>query len=155
MSANDRSSSSKAQCCWALANSYSAAAEQLLLNSSGNIFLPIIFLLGHSLELHMKAFLILCEASENDLRKLGHNMVSCFRESRSQGLCRHLSLSKKQVKQIIQINRFYQRKHLEYFFGTDKHFGSVEDFRSTVEDVGRAVFNLITAEDFRALSPDS
>lgn len=150
------SPSSKAQCCWALANSYSAAAKQLLLNPSGNLILPIVFLLGHSLELHMKAFLISHGVSDKKLRnELSHNLIACFRKSRSLGLCQHLSLSKRQVQQIIQINRYYQEKQLEYFSGTAKRFGSMEDFCNTVEKISRAVFNPITAENFRALSPAS
>ncbi len=76
------SNSSKAQCCWALANSYLSAADQLLENSSGQVFVPILYLLGHSLELHFKAFLISQGIPEKKLksREFGHNLIACLLE---------------------------------------------------------------------------
>ena len=148
------SDTSKAQCWWALANSYSAAADQLLENPSGQVFVPLIYLLGHSLELNFKAFLISQGAPEKKLksREFGHDLVACLRECKKQGLCKHLPLTSPQVRQIVKVNRYYQEKHLEYFTATAKRFGSVESFRNIVSQTSRAVFNLITEEDFRALS---
>lgn len=149
------SSTSKAQSCWALANSYFDAARQLMQHPSTKEVLPTIFLLGHSLELHLKAFLLAHGVSEKKLRELGHNLVASLRECRRRGICNHLVLSRTQIKQIIQIDRYYRRKHLEYFFGNAKRFGSMEELQQIVGSVAKAVFNPITAKDFRALRADS
>ena len=84
-------------------------------------------------------------------RDLGHNLVACFRQCRSRGLCRYLFLERSQVRLIVRVNRYYQEKHLEYFTAINKQFGSIMEFELIVEQVSNAVFNPITEQDFRSL----
>jgi len=151
------SGTSKAQCCWALANNYIVAADLLLKRPTPQTSVPALFLLAHALELHLKAFLMAKGISESRLRSrdIGHNLVACFRESREQGLLRILSLTKKEVCQIIRINRYYRGKQLEYFAPTAKRFGSIDEFQATVEKISRAVSAPITFDDFRELSSEA
>ena len=137
-----------------MANGYLTAASKLLANSSGQTFLPALFLLAHALELHFKAYLISRGVSETRLRsrELGHDLVACFREGKVHGICTYLALSKEQVYQLVRVSRYYQGKQLEYFAPASKRFGSVEAFRVIVEQVSKAVFNPIAEGDFRALS---
>lgn len=138
--------SARAQCCWALANSYLSAATRLLKDPSGQAYMPILFLLGHALELHLKAFLALQGMTDNQLKRpnLRHNLIGCLRECRERGLFRYLSLSLRQVRQIARVNLYYQEKHLEYFTATAKRFGSIDEFQLIVEHVSKANFNPIT-----------
>lgn len=145
--------SDSAQCYWALANSFATAAEQLLANPSSQSLVPILYLLGHSLELHLKAFLIRHGVPEKKLStKLGHDLVSSLRQCKRFGLCSHLTLSYNQIRQIARVNRYYQEKQLEYFYATHKLFGSIKNFRDIVNQTSQAVFIAITDNDFRALS---
>ena len=145
--------SASAQCYWALANSFASAAEQLLANQSSQALVPILYLLGHSLELHLKAFIIRHGVPEKNLRnEFGHDLVSSLRQCKRIELCSHLSLSYNQIRQIVRVNHYYQEKQLEYFYATHKHFGSIENFRDIVNQTSQAVFISITDNDFRALS---
>ena len=145
--------SDSAQCYWALANSFATAAEQLLANQSSQALVPILYLFGHSLELHIKAFLIRHGVPEKKLStELGHNLVSSLRQCKRLGLCQHLPLSYSQIRQIVRVNCYYQEKQLEYFYATAKLFGSIESFRDIVSQTSKAVFIPITDNDFRTLS---
>lgn len=151
------SKSSTAHCFWALANSYSVAANLLLQNPTSQVFIPALYLLAHSLELHFKAFLISKGIEEKELKKheFGHNLTSCLKLCKTHGLYNHLSFSLSQVRQIIKINRYYQEKQLEYFTATAKQFGSIENFQTIVNQTSRAIFNPITDEDFYELSKNA
>lgn len=85
---NNFPDSARAQCCWALANSYSSAAVQLLQNPSAQVFVPTLFLLGHALELHFKAFLASQGMPDKQLRSrdIGHNLTACLRKCKERGL---------------------------------------------------------------------
>lgn len=142
-----------AQCYWALANSYSAAAEQLLANPSSKLIVPILYLLGHSLELHFKAFLVLHGIEEKQLaQEFGHDLVASLRECKKHGFCNSILLTYNQVRQIVRVNHYYQGKQLEYFFATAKCFGAVNGLQDIVSQVSKAMFNPITNDTFRALA---
>lgn len=148
------SDSDRAQCIWALANSFSSAATQLLQNSTGYVNVPTLFLLGHALELHLKAFLASQGMSDKELKRrdIGHDLIACLRACRDRGLFRYVFFSKSQVRQIARVNLYYKRKHLEYFVATEKRFGSIEEFQLIVGHISKTIFNPITEQDFRALS---
>ena len=141
-----------AQHYWALANSYFTAADQLLEKPSGQAFVPTLFLLAHSLELFFKTFLIYRGIPEKALEiKLRHNLELCFRKCNEQGLCKYLVLSQIQVRQIATVNRYYQKKHLEYYYGCAMCFGSIENFKYIVCHVSKCILDLITREVFLTL----
>jgi len=146
---------SHAQQYWAFANSYLDAANQLLDNPTDNIFIPTLYLLGHSLELHFKSYLIYRGIPEKILPKqFGHNLVSCLRECKKQGLYKYVTFSQTQVRQIARMNHYYQEKNLEYFFATTKRFGSIEDFQDIVNHISKVIIDLLIKEVFRTL-PES
>lgn len=145
-------SEEQAQCCWALANGYLAAASQLLKAHSAETLLPSLFLLLHALELHLKAFLFSQGMSEKQLRAIGHDLLACLRACNERGFTSHIALSWVEQLQIVRLNLYYREKELEYFVPRAKRFGSVERLRKVVERVAKAVFNPVTAESFRALS---
>jgi HEPN domain len=142
----------QAQCCWALANSYSAAASHLLQDGGAETFLPCVFLLLHALELHLKAFLISKGVSDKQLRVLGHDLLACLRACKEQGLGQHIEMSWQQLTQIARANAYYKEKELEYFVPQAKRLGNVERLLKSVEQLAKAVFNPITEKSFRALS---
>lgn len=142
----------QAQCCWSLANSYFAAASQLLQTHAAETFRPSLFLLLHALELHLKAFLLSQGMTDKQLRNIGHNLLACLRACNERGFAAHAALSWVEQLQIVRINVYYKEKELEYFVPRAKSFGSVERLAKTVDRVAKAVFNPVTAESFRSLS---
>ncbi len=142
----------QAQCCWALANSYSAAASRLVEDGSAETFLPTVFLLLHALELHLKAFLFSQGMSDKQLRKIGHDLLACLRACKERGFASHVELSWLQQMQVARVNVYYKEKELEYFVPQGKRFGGVERLSQTVHRVARGIFNPITEKSFRALS---
>ena len=144
-----------AQCCWALANSYYAAAGRLLDADVAETFMPSMFLLLHALELHLKAFLLSQGMNDKQLRALSHDLVACLRACQDRGLSRHVSLSWGDQMQVARLNRYYKNKELEYFVPRAKSFGSVESLSGVVLRVSKGVFNPITANTFRAMSQET
>lgn len=142
----------QAQCCWALANSYSAAASRLIAEGSAETFLPSVFLLLHALELHFKAFLFSQGVNDKQLRKVGHDLLACLRACKERGFALHVELSWLQQMQVARVNVYYKEKELEYFVPQAKRFGSIERLSQTVHQVAKGIFNPITEKSFRALS---
>jgi hypothetical protein len=142
----------QAECCWALANSYFMAASHLLERQSAETFLPSLFLLMHSLELHLKAFLLSQGIDEKKLRSIGHDLLACLRTCNEQNFSYYIHLSWVEQLQIVRINAYYRKKELEYFVPQAKRFGDIDRMKKTVDRVGKATFNPVTAESFRALS---
>ena len=141
-----------AQCCWALANSYYAAAARLLEAGGGETFMPSLFLLLHALELHLKAFLFSQGMNDKELREISHDLLACLRACRMRGFSKHVNLSWREHLQIVRVNRYYKSKELEYFVPRAKSFGSVENLSGAVDRVSKGVFNPITENAFRALA---
>ena len=149
------SSDEHAQCCWALANSYYAAARSLLDAGVAETFMPSVFLLLHGFELHLKAFLLSQGMSDKQLRALSHDLLACLRECEARGLSRHVRLAWGEQMHIGRLNRYYKSKELEYFVPRAKSFGSVELLSGVVLRVSRGIFNPITANTFHALSKET
>lgn len=141
-----------AQCCWALANSYYAAAARLLETGGGETFMPSLFLLLHALELHLKAFLFSQGMNDKQLRAFSHDLLACLRACHERGFSKHVNLSWREHMQIARVNRYYKSKELEYFVPRAKSFGSVENLSGAVDRVSKGVFNPITENTFRALA---
>ena len=141
-----------AQCCWALANSYMAAASHLLETHTAETFMPSMFLLLHALELHLKSFLIAQGHSEKQLRDIGHDLVACLRDCNTHGIRSYVSISWIDQLQIARLNVYYRDKELEYFAPKPKSFGNVDRLRNTINQVAKAVVNAIIAETFRSFS---
>jgi len=104
-----------AQCCWALANSYYAAADRLFEAGGGETFMPSLFLLLHALELHLKAFLFSQGMKDKQLRAISHDLLGCLRACQERGFSKPVRLSWREQMQIVRINRYYKSKELEYF----------------------------------------
>lgn len=119
---------------------------------NSDTFRPVVFLFLHALELYLKAFLFSRGVADKELRSISHDLVACMRVCRTHNLSKHVSVSRKALVQIVQINRYYRDKELEYFVPRAKRFGSVDDLSETIETVAAAVFEPITERTFRALS---
>lgn len=144
-----------AQCCWALANSYCAAATQLLQAGVAGTLMPSLFLVLHAFELHLKAFLFSQGMNDRQLRTINHDLVACLRSCNERNFSKYVVLSWRDQMQIARVNNYYKHKELEYFVPRAKSFGSIENLVGVVAQVSKGVFNPITEYAFRSFSKDA
>src|SRR5262249_51612731 len=72
------------------------------------------YLLGHAIELFLKAFLSAESVPELRLRDLGHDLTAVLSEAERASLSQHVSLSVGERQIIETLNPFYSTKELEY-----------------------------------------
>ena len=76
---------------------------------------PLLFLIGHGLELAYKAILLLDGATKKDLKRIGHDLMKCRREVQA---CRPNlldDLEETGTEEIVgMIGPYYKAKALEY-----------------------------------------
>lgn len=76
---------------------------------------PAYFLIGHSIELSLKAFLNARGVKPNRLRhNFGHDLSKLISECRRRKLGREVKLCPNHVKTITLLNRYYVQKVFEY-----------------------------------------
>lgn len=144
-----------AQCCWALGNSYCAAATQLLQTGVAGTLIPSLFLVLHAFELHLKSFLYSQGMDDRQLRAISHDLVACLRACSERNFSKYVALSWRDQMQIARVNRYYKHKELEYFVPRAKSFGSIENLVGVVVQVSKGIFNPITEGTFRSLSKEA
>ncbi len=108
---------------WRYAEQYLSAALEIQQSAGSiaeriaqNISIPAYFLVGHSVELSLKAFLRAKGMSVNELasKGYGHNLESLLRESKRRKLGVAVRLKKADVDAILLLNQSYKPKELEY-----------------------------------------
>jgi len=92
------------------------AAADLVLNRAEGVSLPAYFLLGRSIELSLKAFLLHKGMPISELRKkrYGHNLRALLAESRAQGIERFVELEAIDAGVIDLLSYDYEAKRFEY-----------------------------------------
>ena len=76
---------------------------------------PAYFLIGHSIELSLKAFLLAKGVESNLLKNIyGHDLAKLISECRRRKLGRQSKLTKNHVKAIKVLGLHYKHKSLEY-----------------------------------------
>lgn len=75
------------------------------------------YLIGRSIELSLKAFLLLKGITRAQLKKrsLGHDLHKILKKCKELGLLNIVSVSEQQETAISMLNEWYARKGLEYF----------------------------------------
>ncbi len=74
------------------------------------------FLMGRSLELGFKAFLIQKNVPLNDIKNsIGHNLIKALDKAGNEGLYDKVDVSENDRAIITILNATYSKKHLEYF----------------------------------------
>ena len=92
-------------------------AADLVLNKAEDISLPVYFLLGRSIELSLKAFLLDRGISITELRspkKFGHSLRALIKAAREKGLDQHIALEAIEDGVIQLLSYDYAEKRLEY-----------------------------------------
>ena len=83
---------------------------------SKSVSMPAYFLVGHSIELTLKAFLRSRGVSLKLLRSrtFGHDLEALLKESRKRKLGNEIKLTKSEIESIALLNRTYKSKEFEY-----------------------------------------
>jgi hypothetical protein len=92
------------------------AAADIVLSKVQGVSLPGYFLLGRSIELSLKAFLLHSDLSIEELRmkKFGHNLRALLQEARIRGLEQYIGLEAMDSGVIDLLSYDYADKRLEY-----------------------------------------
>lgn len=73
------------------------------------------YLICHSIELALKAFLFTAGYKKKDRKRLNHDLVKALEAAEGNGLAQYLEISHKERESIEKANKLYPRKEFEYF----------------------------------------
>lgn len=92
------------------------AAAELVLTQTEEVSLPSYFLLGRSIELSLKAFLLACGMTRSQLmsRKFGHDLEALMAEAIKRGLENEVSIGDVEKGVLQLLNYDYLKKRFEY-----------------------------------------
>lgn len=92
------------------------AVAKLVPNQTEEVSLPLYFLLGRSIELSLKAYLLACGMAQKELmsRKFGHNIEALMNEALKRGLENEVSIESIERGAMQLLNYDYLSKRLEY-----------------------------------------
>jgi hypothetical protein len=106
---------------------------------------PVMYLVGHAIELSLKAFLAAKRVSLKELasKKYGHDLWKLFQRANELGLNVIVKLEDDQIKGLKVLNDLYCTKQLNYIVTGEKTFptfGAIQSFTERlIEAVGRHV----------------
>lgn len=85
---------------------------------------PVLYLIGHSLELIFKSYLLHSGVQLEELRswEVGHNLDVCYDKSRAMGLCDAINFTCDELSAFCLLNALYSDKQLEYIVTGIKMF---------------------------------
>lgn len=92
------------------------SAGDLVLSKAKGVSLPAYFLLGRSIELSLKAFLLHCGMTIEELRskKHGHDLSALLIEAMNRGLSKLVKLEAQEIGVIDLLSYDYMEKRFEY-----------------------------------------
>lgn len=93
--------------------------------------IPALYLIGHSIELSLKAYLLSEGLTLRELRHFGHNLHSCIRKAKELGLLSHVQFTVPEEGAFEILDGLYSTKQLEYIVTGAKQypiFGLLEVF---------------------------
>lgn len=98
-----------------------------------NAPVPVMYLVGHAIELSLKAYLSSRGISLEDLasRKYGHNLVKCYNQACQLGLLDLVAFEPEEVEGMKVLNELYCTKQLNYIVTGEKLFpvfGPIQGF---------------------------
>ncbi len=98
------------------AKEFSEAAEHLVTKEGlSPVSLVFLFLIGHALELAYKSILVNLGATERSLKKIGHDLIKCRRQTKTQFPGDLDNLEEPGTDEIItMIGPYYKAKAFEY-----------------------------------------
>ncbi len=89
-------------------------AAHLVRREKPEWFAPTYFLVCQSMELSLKAYLRGSGYSDNQLRRLGHDLDASVAAARAAGVESHVRLNEADMAAVAMINAYYHSKDLQY-----------------------------------------
>lgn len=81
-----------------------------------NRFSPVrYYLICHSIELALKAFLFTAGYKKKDRKRLNHDLVKALNAAEENGLAEYFRITDKERESIEKANKLYPKKEFEYF----------------------------------------
>lgn len=136
------------QCLFGLGGEYLEAGEALH-RGENTKWLPMYFLICHSLELSLKSFLSERGYSEKKLKNIGHSIEKCLKEAEKNGL--NVSLIQSDRLNLMKFDGHYSAKNLEYFYNIEKIFPNIEKMINITKILRIQIFNSITEREFEGM----
>lgn len=86
--------------------------------------IPVMYLVGHSIELCFKSYLVFEGVSLHALRikRYGHDLVKCLKKAKELGLNTHVKLDEGEQHALSVLNELYSTKQLNYIVTGEKEF---------------------------------
>jgi len=121
---------------WTYAKTYLDAAKAIASTSNKELPpIPAYYLVCHSIELVLKAFLRGSGKELEDLKKKGHNLNQCLRAAEEKGINEYFSLTSTQKSAVSLINDYYSQKELEYIATGFKTFPKYDILEEVASDL--------------------
>lgn len=106
--------------------------------------IPVLYLIGHSMELSLKAFLLHKGVTLSDLRKnFGHDLGKCFKKAKDIGLLRDVTFDEHEIGAFFALNDLYSNKQLEYIVTGAKTFPIFGHLQSMSQKLLNAVCPIV------------
>ena len=106
--------------------------------------IPVLYLIGHSMELSLKAFLLHKSVSLRQLRThFKHDIGRCFNKAKELGLLGSVEFDSHELEAFSVLNELYSTKQLEYIVTGAKTFpifGHIQSMsQKLIDSVGTTV----------------
>lgn len=107
--------------------------------------IPVMYLVSHSIELCLKAYLAFHGVPLHELRsnKYGHNLERCHKKAKELGLDRHVKLDDGELRSLAVLNELYSTKQLNYIKTGSKRFPVFGPIEATCKKLLSAICPLV------------
>jgi hypothetical protein len=114
---------------WTLGNDFFQTAEYIP-EGKRRLFSPCYYLLSHSIELTLKAFLRAKDYTVPELIEIGHDLGGLLRHAEEKGIRGIVALEERHLDAIIIANAIYREKEWEYRKRGPKEYPIIDDLYS-------------------------
>jgi hypothetical protein len=121
-----------------------AACELEKSNNPDKVATASYYLYGHALELTYKGFLYKEGATIKELKSYRHNLEKVLNKTRDKGLCKYICIDEKYLDVVINLNKYYSTKELEYMSDTEKRLPLLWDVKDVAKKTNDALFSVLT-----------
>ena len=120
---------------WRYGDDFRKAANYILIYEHSKYFMPLYFLLGQSIELSLKAFLLARGTALADLRgkQYGHDLIKIVEECRRRRIGKYVKLTNLEVGALRILNLTYKPRQLQYIETGTMHLPEVQIIHGIAE----------------------
>ena len=101
--------------------------------------IPALYLIGHSLELYIKAYLRHHGRSKKNLKSIGHDLKKCLRRAKELGILEHVQFESGELEAFDVLHELYCSKQLNYIEKGAKTFPVFGPLESMAKKLDKAI----------------